>query len=323
MDFLLITSSTQHLNKNPAVTLDSSVLATSLSNLPMDDVVETVKRLYGMISPLNEMSVDDTVRFGLLEQYRKTLDDIFFSYDDFRLKGLDLSSQALRHLKEDITWLYLGIATGYKVIVKNGYSDELNPKHNKTLLCAIYRSIELLIRAILYASRSRDGAPPLAYLEINQLYKYAEYYHAHKAKISNLRRETLVNSVELLYKHFMLFNMTKRLLLADSKTNVVSIFTYLEPYAEKLDLMDGVICNKPIGRFVVDLMADKPPMPCSGEGVPLPPVMDGRTLNSAPAFNAIKKRIIKLSNDVIGFVEQDELKNLQLSIKSIADHWRR
>jgi len=323
MDLLLITSSTQHLDNNPAVILDKSELVTWLSALPMDDVVETVRRLYDMISPFNELAVDDAIRFDLLEHYRKKLDDIFFSYDEFRLKELGLSEHALKNLKDDVTWLYLGIATGYKIIVKNGYGDGVNPKYNKTLLSSIYRSIELLVRAVLYASRSSEGPPPLAYLEINQLYKYAEYNKAHKSKISNLRRETLVSSVELLYKHFMLFNIAKRLLLAESRTNVVSVFTYLEPYAETLDLLAGLVCDKPEGRFVVDLMSDKAPVACPSDGMVPSSLLDPRTLNSAPTFNAIKKRVSKLSGDVLGFVEQDELKYLQLSLKSIADYWRR
>ncbi|VAX03350.1 hypothetical protein MNBD_GAMMA20-197, partial [hydrothermal vent metagenome] len=144
MDFLLLTTPPQHAADNPAVERNAGRLKQWLTELPIMDAVETVRRLHASISPFNELSLPDAERLKLLEVYRQGLEEVFLIYDEQRLKVLSLPASERQRLADDIMGLYLELANGYKILVRNGFDEGDDPARDGFLLQAIYRAMELI-----------------------------------------------------------------------------------------------------------------------------------------------------------------------------------
>ncbi|MDY6980634.1 MAG: hypothetical protein SV201_12180, partial [Pseudomonadota bacterium] len=189
MDMLLLTIPDQHEDSNPAVLLDEKLLRKWLSELPMMNVVQTVEMLQRAILPFNELKIESQLRLKLLECYREKIDEIFYSYDEMRLRQLPVSHEARQAIKTDIMWLYLELANGYKIGVKSALDRGANPKKDSGLLLAIYRAMEQIIHAMIIAYRNAQTPPPLTYLETHQLYHAAAVYDAADKKVSGAKQE--------------------------------------------------------------------------------------------------------------------------------------
>lgn len=238
-----------------------------IDSLPQMNVLETVQRLHEAIGPFNEVGIDDARRGKLLEVYYAAFDEILYFYDHLRLSMLPISSERQRLLAEDITWLYLGLANGYKIVVKNGHEAGISPKHDAGLLLSMYRAMELIIQGLVYASRSRQAPPPLAYLEINQLYLLAEEHGVLDARVKAVKDKAGIPTIERLYKHFALLAVADPYKL-DGDNEVWELFMALEDFAPLSILMKVTQCQI-VGRYWVDLMDDRPPQFCKPTDTPV------------------------------------------------------
>ncbi len=256
MEFLFLTVPAHHAAQNDAVELNTKRLKQWLDALPVMDVIKTVESLHAAIEPFNELQISDDERLKLLEIYYVVMDDILFSYDDMRITMLPISIEERRSLKNDIMWLYLSLANGYKSIVKSGFDSKLSSEKNTTLLVSIYRAMELIIQAMLYAFRSHETPPPLSYLEINQLYMYAEFYHVLDTKIKNINsgHHSTINS---LYKQILLLVASDPYRV--NSNELIEIYFFLEKFATLCVIEKSVDCKSEEGKYLIDLMEDKPP----------------------------------------------------------------
>ncbi len=262
MEFLFLTTPEHHAAKNNAVELNAKRLKQWLDALPIMDITETVISLHTTIEPFNEIQLSNDERLKLLETYYVVIDEILFSYDDMRITMLPISLKERRHLKNDIMWLYLSLANGYKSVVKSGFEKNVNPKKDNVLLVSIYRSMELIIQAMLYAFRSHETPPPLVYLEINQLYMFAEFHKVldNKIKINKSKNCLTIGS---LYKQILL------LIASDpyrvNSNELIEIYFFIENFANLCVIQKGVECQGEEGQYFIDLMEDMPPLLCERE----------------------------------------------------------
>lgn len=261
---LLLTTPVQHATANPAVELDPERVRHWIDSLPQKDVLETVQRLHEAIAPLNEVGIDDARRVKLLEVYYAAFDEILYFYDHLRLSMLPISPERQRLLAEDITWLYLELAKGYKIVVKNGYEAGISPKHDAGLLLSMYRAMELIVQGLVYAGRSRQAPPPLAYLEINQIYLLAEEHGVLDARV---KAKAGVSNIEKPYKQLALLAVADpRKLGGDNEA--FELFMALEDFAPHSILMKVPQHQAVVGRYCVDLMDDRPPRFCNRTDAP-------------------------------------------------------
>ena len=319
MDILLITSSAQHTTANPNVELDAQRLQAWLEALPLEQISDTVSRIYQAISPFNEMIVDDGHRVTLLELYRVVLKRIVFRFDELRLKQVGLNRSKLSQLHDDIAWLCMGIATGYKIAVKNGYTDGTNPKRDSNLLLSIYRSIELLGLAVLFAQRTGTRPPPLTYLEINQLYTFAAGHRAEETRITAAKLQTQCNTIGSIFKQLMLQVISQPPGAGGHANDTLKRFVFLEQYAKECKLQPGKPRNPDAESYLVDVTADAPPQPWSGTKQHVAAAVNGYTFSISPVLAAMQKRIQKLSKNT-SYSATEELNMLELIIASITAH---
>lgn len=257
---LLLTTPAQHAADNPAVELNPKRLKKWAAQLPVTNVIETVQLLHHSIQPFNELRLDNADRLKLLEIYHQAFEDILFFYDDLRIRQLPIPAAQRKTLAEDIMWLYLELATGYKIIVKNAQEQGRKPKRDSVLLLAMYRAMELVIHALLYTYRAQQSAPPLSYLEIHQIYLLAEEGKVLTTKVRSVKSETGGATIDKLYKQFLLLTVANPYKLNGGE--IYEFFILLEHFLQHCELEKSVTCKKGQKTFFLDLMDDAPPKSC-------------------------------------------------------------
>lgn len=314
MNMLLLTTPAQHQGTNPAVLVDEKQLQKWLDALPVMNVVETVKLLHAALVPFNELQLDNATRLKLLERYRQAIDEIFYSYDDMRLKQLPISNEARQDIKTDIMWLYLELANGYKIIVKNALDEGLNPKKDNSLLLSIYRAMEQIIHALVNAYRNYQAPPPLAYLEVNQLYLVTTENLANDRKVSSAKRESTSPTVDNLYKQFMLLAIANPMSMPEGVA--FDLFFILEQVATHCLIGTEPPVEAGQHVYLVSLTDDAIPVPCSGTGsAAVNP--DQRYLDIRPVMQVVRKRLDELQKSAQGLMDSQEVKLLRVYVEQI------
>ena len=257
MDILLLTTPPQHTDTNPTVILQPKLLQDWCNNLPTMNVIETVNMLKQVINPFNEFQINSTERLKLLEIYRKAFEEILVSYDELRLRSLPIAPEQRKIIAEDIMWLYLDLANGYKIIIKEAHESKENIKRNASILTSIYRTMELLLTAIVYSRKAHADLPPLAVLEIKQLFLFAEFNDLQEIKIKGIKDRLSPACVGNLFKHFILFSMLKDDVLATE--DILELFTLLDYYTIQTTFVDA---TKPVNNqllYSIDLFDNELP----------------------------------------------------------------
>ena len=175
MKNIQLTTPVQQNEENSAVELDPSKLERWLSELPLNDIIETVGKLDETISAFNEAKVPASNRLKLLEIYFNSFHKLLQGYDEMRIAQLKMSVKQKQQLSNNIMWLYIKLSHGYKIIVKDYADAPKNSKQPHYLLLTAFRALELTVVSLLYAYRFGIDIPPLTYLELHQLYAFAEY----------------------------------------------------------------------------------------------------------------------------------------------------
>ena len=241
---------------NSAALCDVSRLKRWIGQLPLMSVVETVGKLHESIRALSQARLAEGERCKLLEAYRQAFDDILFTYDEFRLKLLPLTAKARGQLATDIMRLYLALADGYKVLVYGGNEQARNPAEDAAVLLAVYRAMELMNLAAIFARRMRLDVPAGTWLELHRLYWLADGNRAAGIKIRAVRRECTEPTVDRLYKQFWLLHVAEVQGLSGAEW--LELYWLLEGFAPKCRLMSGTPAEHQKGVYQIDLMADAP-----------------------------------------------------------------
>ncbi len=279
-EILLLTAPPQHAADNPAVERDPKRLRQWLDSLRASDIDETVAALQARIAPFNELQMPDRERFELLEILQDACEAILYCYDELRLRSLPISPERRAMLAEDIVWIHLGLANGYKIIVRKGHAEGLQPGRDPILRLSIYRAMALLGEALLRAYRAHAPAPPLTYLELHQLYRFAEAGGVLDARLRVKGGGTHV-TIAALYKQLLLLAALDPYRFEPGELAELQLL--LEPFAGHCVI--GPPRSETGRAFGLDLLNDAPPFP---------PGRDGgkgavRCLDVAPASQACRR----------------------------------
>ena len=307
VDILLLTTPAQHSYDNPSVKLDPKSLKTWLSELPTADVIETVKCLLNAIELFNEVHIHVETRLKLLELYKEALDLILYTYDDLRLRQLPLPAVQRQSLAEDIMWLYLGLANGYKTIVLYGHENQANPARDSALLLAIYRAMELIILALVYAFRSQSAAPPLAYLEIYQLYLYSEHHGVLNTAVKGCKDHNITPTIDRLFKQFVLLVIANPRKI--NSAEIYELHTFLEPFAASCVVTNNSLEADSDVKFCIDLFEDAPPEKLQHTRID-PASTSLRNIDISPALRDIEEWLAKHSKSNQSIFYERELQLL-------------
>jgi len=257
---LLLTTPAQHIAQNPAVECDPRRLRQWLAELPTGDVQATVHQLLTSLKPFNELQLDIKSRLKLLEIYYSAFDTILYGYDELHLRSLTLSHDHRRQLSDDIMWVYLELANGYKSIVKAAYEGGQDSPNQADLQLSIYRGIELITHALIYAFRDHRTPPPLVYLEVHQLYFLAEQYQLANQNIGALSGKRRNPNIRHLYQQIMVMIAADAYAYNGSQIN--ELYELLDKYSDACQLLEQLSTDAPATGFFIDFHEDQGPRSC-------------------------------------------------------------
>jgi hypothetical protein len=258
---LLLTTPAQHIAQNPAVECDPRRVRQWLEALPTDDVQATVSQLLDTLKPFNELQLEVKTRLKLLEIYHAAFGTLLYTYDELHLRSLALNQATRRQLSDDIMWVYLELANGYKSIVKAVYEGNQEAPSQADILLAIYRGIELISNALIYAFRDHRIPPPLVYLELHQLYFLAEQYQLATQSIGSLSNKTRNPTIQHLYKQIMLLIAANA--YAYDGYQISELYELLDKYTDSCQLIPQLAPTSGLTEFFVDFTEDTGPRSCN------------------------------------------------------------
>jgi len=264
MNSLNLSVPQQHDYTDPTVERDVARLRDWLSNLPLMDVVETVRLVHTALDALNEQKLDHARRFQFLEIYRTTVLRLFVTLDPLHLRQLSLSKTQRREAVKGLAGLFLSMAGGYKLIVMLLYSSLVPGKQAPELFGhAINRALEQLGYALLDSYRFYRALQPFMIAETHQLYRVARHHGLLDSCIDDVDDTHPHLTTAMLYHTIMLLSLTDPFRLAEGEVGL--LFDVLLQHASECRIIPGnQWTDDGAGLFLVDLQSDAPPEACTG-----------------------------------------------------------
>ena len=290
MNSLNLSVPQQHDYSDPTVERDVARLRDWLSNLPLMDVVETVRLVHAALNALNEQKLDHARRFQFLEIYRATVLRLFVTLDPLHLRQLSLSKTQRREAVKGLAELFLSMAGGYKLIVMLLYGTQAPGKPAPELFgIAINRALEQLGYALLDSYRFYRAPQPYMMAELHQLYRVARHHGLLDSCIREAEDSRQPLTTAMLYHTIMLLSLTDPFRLAEGEVGL--LFDVLLHHADECRIIPGnQWVDDGAGQFLIDLQADTPPEACTGLE-PTAQAKEPYLLDAREALANVRKRL--------------------------------
>ncbi len=153
MELLNLSIPEQHDYNDPTVERDVERLQAWLTDLPLMDVVETVRLVLGGLQSLNEQRLEADLRYRLMDVFRRTAHRLFVTMDPMHLRQLALSKTQREQATEGVEQLLLAMAGGYKLIINELYAADAIKSSREVFGLSLNRSLEQLGYALLDSYR--------------------------------------------------------------------------------------------------------------------------------------------------------------------------
>jgi hypothetical protein len=262
MDSLNLTIPKQHNYTDPTVERDIDRLQDWLTNLPLMDVVETVRLVLGALGSLNEQKLDDELRFSFLEVYRSTALRLFHTLDPLHLRQLALSKAQRQEAIEGVALLFLELAGGYKLIVMAQHAAPGGPANKELFGSAMNRSLEILTYALLDSYRFYREPPALLMNESHLLYRTARHHGLLGVGVQAEDEHASSVSTAQIYHASLLLSMTEPERLAEGEAGL--LFDVLIQHAARCRIVPGNSWEGDgEGLFLLDLGTPSLPVSCA------------------------------------------------------------
>jgi hypothetical protein len=289
MDELNLTTPTQHNYTDPTVERDVDRLREWLINMPLMDVVETVRLVLGALNALNEQKLDEELRFSFLEVYRSTALRLFQTVDPLHLRQLALSKAQRLEAIDGVARLLLVLAGGYKLIIKARYTSNDGVVTDTLLGMSINRALELLTYALLDSYRFYREVPSMLAAESHVLYRAARHLGMLGVSVQTEDDTHPSLSTALLYHASMLLSLVEPERLAEGEVGL--LFDVLIQHADRCRIIPGNRWEGDgEGLFLIDLRAPSLPVSCARLQSPAP-ALEPYLLDATRALQAIRKQL--------------------------------
>ena len=290
---VIIRAPEQQQYRNPEALLDKSELQDWLNNLPLLKPTPTVRYLYEVIEAINLQEVPDNKRLQLLDLLYTTALKLFPSLNQTGLRRLSLKDQDLHQLKQQCNRVYTALADGYKIIVRNGLTNNTINKTEQYFL-PVYRAMELLSLALLNSYRNYMSVPQHTYQDLHQLYMLSEHVDILDYEMDNNGMTLSAASIGNMYRQIMILAFLDPFRMSINLAEV--IYDRLSRFAEYCSIMSLVPNPDSSEIFIVDLTTDEAPRAIykvsSHKDLKMPRVFDMH-----PLKNKIKAEITMLESE--------------------------
>lgn len=291
MDPLRLSIPEQHNYTDPTVERKVDRLHDWLTNLPLMDVVETVRLVHGALNSLNEQKLPARQRFQYLEIYRATAQRLFVTVDPLHLRQLALSKVQRQEAIDGVEQLFISMASGYKLIVVELYQASGVDKPELLFGHAINRALEQLSYSLLDSYRFYRAVLPQLIAESHQLYRLARHHGLLGTCVGEGDEHTPAVSISTLYHTTMLLSLTDPFRLAEGEVSL--LFDVLMQHVASCRIIPGNSwTGSGEGLFLIELGSDKLPVPCNTLEPPVK-ASDPYLLDATVVLASVRERLAK------------------------------
>jgi hypothetical protein len=289
MDPQSLSTPVQHDYNDPTVERDVKRLQVWLTNLPLLDVVKTLRLVQGALDSLNQQKLEPGKRYQLLEVFRYTTERMYITVDPIYMRQLNLSKSQREHAAVGLEQLLLAMAGGYKILVKALYEPATHGLSADLFGLAINRAIEQLGYVLLDNYRCYRAVPESLFAELHQLYRYARYFGLLAvAAVDEDSGQSL--GVAENYHAIMLLSLTDPFRLAEGEVGL--LYDILKQHAGQCRVTPGGHWpDDPNGLFLLDLESADPPRLCAQPGQQVADMQEPYLLDAREALSAIRNRL--------------------------------
>ncbi|MCO6414288.1 MAG: hypothetical protein J5I92_16235, partial [Thiogranum sp.] len=294
---LLLNTPEQHGFQDPTLELNEKRLAERLASLPVLDIGESLRIVLGDLEPLNEQQLDSGKRLRLLGLYQRAARRLFETAAPAQLRQQPLSQQRRQDAVDGVERLCLGLANGYKIVIKEMYAAGAQTTDAALFGQVLRWGVIQLATALLHNYRYYRPEPPFVFLELNQLYRLARHYGVHE-KTHDDDASGIEASLASVYQAVCLLALTDPFSAEEGQAD--RSFTTLLHYAPRARIIPGNSWQDvPEGLFFLDLQSDSRPRHCVFLQAPVsaddPCILDARVAlgdmhNTLAALPADKRK---------------------------------
>ena len=257
---LNLTVPVQHDYTDPTVEIDVTRLRAWLDDLPIMNLMETVRLVIGALNALNEQKLEAELRFSCLEIYRTVVLRLFETVDPLHIRQLALSRRQRQDTIKDAAYLFRSLASGYKLIIME-LQRQRGGQGSPLFGQVINRAVEQLGYALQDCYRFYRAVPDYLITELHQLYHAARRDGLLGIVVAGEQGDSACSTV-VLYQASMLLSLVDAERLVEGEVNLV--FDVLQQHANKCRIVQGNSWSgNGEGLFLLDLDSESLPVPCS------------------------------------------------------------
>lgn len=261
MESLNLSVPEQHDYSDPTVERDADRLRARLTNLPLMDVVETVRQVLNALEAFNEQKIETELRLELLTVFRDTVQRLFVTVDPLHLRQLALSKAQRDQATKGVEQLLLGMAGGYKIIIREYHDTPGKQATDRAFALAVNHALEQLGYALLDCYRFYRAVQETIFIELHQLYRLARHHGLLEITADAGLEHEQPLSTAAIYHTTMLLSLSDPFRLAEGEAGLVH--DVLKQHAAGCRVVPGNSWSgKPDGLFFIDLQSDRPPETC-------------------------------------------------------------
>jgi len=193
-----------------------------ITQLPMGNVGETARLVYGALHESNRLRVPWDERYRLLEALREPVGYIGQALHK-RFTGVTFPLQPkTQRIANLATELYGEMALGYKLAITDMLARNFLFRDRKALAVMLHRTLRYLNRVLLISYQVYAPAPAGTWADLHRLYRYAEMKRLQQTSVTDKEQALLPKtSIATAYKQALLLALATPYRLRQGEVNVV------------------------------------------------------------------------------------------------------
>ena len=291
MDLLKLHTPQQTPNSGVAAYLKTAKLRVWLDGLPLANPWKTGQGILETLKKVNRTTVPAAQRFHFLELCRPLVASVTeVLYKQYATASIPLDdknwpSADLAHS------LLTEMAFGYKAIMLETADIKITDANRTMLIASSLYAMHHLTKLLVDIYALYLPEPESLWLELHQIYRYAEYEEFSASTFPEDGGKTGVRSINHTYRRILMLALADPYHLMQGEAQLV--FRELDKWAVNCQVLSLAAGASPSNQFYVDLESDAPPSYALSRGKTLYPG-DGRILDITGILTSLERRVKEL-----------------------------
>lgn len=320
MDLLRLTVPQQTPNSGVAAFFNAAKLRAWLDALPLANPGKTGQELLATLQKINRTVAPTNQRFHFLEQCRPLIADITETlHKQYATATIPLEDK--NRATAELAHSLLGeMAYGYKTVLLAAANIPITDANRNLLVASALYAMHYLARLLVDIYALYSPEPKSLWLELHQIYRYAEYESFSSDCLPQDGNEGGVRSIDHTYRRIIMLALANPYHLMQGEAQLV--FRELDKWASNCRILPLAVGVSPDGQLYLDLDSDTPPAYAPISGNTRYPI-DGRLLDVSGILTVLERRNKELMVSAKGESGQLNLagRKLRNMYKRLAEAW--